>query len=108
RIVERAKVGREALRFANPVEHERPRHDDEGRALRIAWRARFASRIEQREHLNRLAESHVVRETSAELKAAQKVEPAESFALVLAERADECCAWIGGTDAIERAKLVAR
>ena len=44
-------------------------------------------RLEQREHHDRLAEPHVVGEAAAESESPQELEPAERFALVVAERA---------------------
>jgi hypothetical protein len=49
-----------AFGFRPPVAHERRRHDEEGRGS-----LGRATKEEQREHLERLAEPHVVGETNA-------------------------------------------
>jgi hypothetical protein len=92
-VVEHAKVRRESLGFSHPVEHERSRHDDD------RWPRRTLCK--EREHLNRLAKSHVVGETAAEPELAQEVQPAEPFALILAQRADEVRPRVGRRHALE-------
>ena len=54
-----------------------------------SWSVRL--RVEQRQHHDGLAEAHVVGETAAESKPAQKVEPAKRLELVLAQGAGERC-----------------
>ena len=48
-----------------------------------------AARFQYGEHLRRLADAHIVRQTAAEAELAQKLHPAEAFALVIAQLSDE-------------------
>ena len=69
----------EARRFRRPVGEQRRRGDEEARS---AGRLPPLQRQQQREHLDRLAEPHVVGEAGAEPKPGQEVEPTHSGALV--------------------------
>src|SRR5206468_3544439 len=85
-VVEDMHQRREPLGLAEPVEDERARYDDQ-RWARPPGRRTQA--VEERQHLDGLPESHVVGETTAKSELPQKVKPAEAFALVLAQCADE-------------------
>jgi hypothetical protein len=45
--------------------------------------------IQQREHLNRLAQAHIICEAPAEPELAQEVEPTKSISLIVAKRGTE-------------------
>ncbi len=93
-VIEDAQPGREARRLVGPVEDERSRHDRHRRAAAVAG---GAPRLEQRQHHDGLAESHVVGEAPAEPELPQEREPAERVALIVAKLAAE------GRRRIERA-----
>ena len=57
------------------------------------------TRFEQREHLDGLAETHVIRETAAEVERAQEVKPAETFLLICTQLAFERIDRFSGFDA---------
>ena len=78
----------ELPRLLDPVEDETAGHDHKRRAARQAGRLRLLlPPREERQHLDRLAEAHVVGEAAAEAELLQEHQPAEAFPLVLAERA---------------------
>src|SRR5690606_15914221 len=87
-----------------PVEDERLRHDDERRPPH----AFLPASLEQREHLDRLAEAHVVGETAAETELAQELEPAEPLLLIAAQLAAKAARRCGRAHAAEARKLAAR
>ena len=85
-IVEDAQVGSEPGRFLSPVEDERSRDDDQGRAADFA---EGFSALQEGKDLDGLAQSHVVGKDAAEVKALEVVEPAQALALIGAEFAFE-------------------
>ena len=92
-MIEKLQLGREARGFFFPVKHEGSRHHHERRprhGIPIA-RARLAARFEQRQHLNRLPQPHVVGQTAAETEALQKKEPAQSLALITSQFTLKLC-----------------
>ena len=113
RVIEHPQLGREPRRLLPPVEHERPRHHDERRPGPLAalvdrrGLARGAARFEQRQHLHRLAEAHVVGQAAAEAEALQEVQPAEPVALIAAQPPDEARGRVARLDALERCQLLA-
>ena len=73
---------REPRRFCFPVADDGGRSDDQRRRV-----ARGTNEVS--EDGRRLAESHVERETSAEIDRVEETEPSERFGLIRAQRADE-------------------
>jgi hypothetical protein len=72
-MVEHAQFGSEARRLGLPIENDRARDDDERWPVFIVS---CAALIEECQHLDGLAEPHVVRKTAAEAEVAQEREPA--------------------------------
>ncbi len=106
RVVEHAQARREAGRLGEPVEHQRTRHHYQRGRQPLALSLRPAN-FEQREHLDGLAQTHVVREAAAEAEIAQEMEPAEAGALVAAQLAAESRRSNGRRDARELAQALA-
>jgi len=73
---------REPRRFCFPVADDGGRSDDQRRRV-----ARGTNEVS--EDGRRLAETHVERETSAEIDRVEETEPSERFGLIRAQRADE-------------------
>ena len=87
-VVEHPQLGREFLRLLDPVEDEALRHDDERRPVGdLPGAGHDLSADEHGEHLDRLAEAHVVGEAAAQAHAFEKGEPAEPLALIMPQRA---------------------
>jgi hypothetical protein len=90
-MVEHAQGRGEAGRLGQPVEDQRAGHHHQGRR-ELLFRGggpALAAGFQQGEHLDGLAEPHVVRETPAEAEVAQEVEPPQAGALIGAELAVE-------------------
>ncbi len=98
--IEQSQLRREPFRFTLPVEHERPRHDDDRRTVPID-----APLVEHREHLHCLAKSHVVGKAATKLELPQEVEPAQPFALVITQRSAKRRWRIDWSDRSERGEL---
>ncbi len=62
----------------------------------LASRPQFAAGFQQSQHLGGLAHAHIVGQAAAEAKAAEEIHPAQPFALVIAQLADEACGLRGG------------
>ena len=62
---------------------------------------RFAPRREKREHHHGIAKPHVVGQAAAESEMLEEQQPAESFALIPAQRAGECGRRVGGLNAVK-------
>ena len=106
RVVHDPEVGGEALGLGAPVEDHRAGRDHErGPALFAAP----CSVQEVGEDLDRLAETHVIREAAAQPQVAELLQPAKPLALVGAEFADERLGLVhghgGGGFAQEGAKV---
>ena len=84
-VLQDAQLRREPRRLRAPVEHQRFRRDHQRRPASPPSRARF----EHRQHLRGLADAHIVGQAAAEAELAQELHPAEAFALVIAQLADE-------------------
>src|SRR5207253_2375496 len=61
--------------------------------------------VEQREHHDRLAQSHVIGQAAAEIESPKKRKPAECFPLILTERSLKRAGRIFGDDPAETVKL---
>jgi len=72
------QAGREAVRLGPPVAEQRGRHHDQARRPRLLP----LHQQEQRQHLQRLAEPHVVGEAGAQPEAVEEPEPGHAIALV--------------------------
>src|SRR5438874_12645337 len=64
--------------------------------------------LEQGEHLDGLAQPHVVGEAPAEAESAEELHPAKAVALVVAQLADEALRGVERVDAVEAHQLVPR
>ena len=110
-MVEDAELRREASGLLLPVEDERPRHHDQRRRGSAAFPGggpQLAARLQQGEHLDGLAQAHVVGQAAAEAELPEEVEPAEAVALIAAELALEPGRRVRGRDALELAQPLAR
>ena len=67
--------------------------------------AGVAAAVEERQHHHGLAKAHVVGQAPAEVEAAQELEPAESLALILAQRPAKRRRRVGGSDAAKTLQL---
>ena len=83
------QAGREALRLAHPISQHRHRPHNQRRPARAA---RLLVK-QQRQRLNRLAETHVVRETRTETAVAQVRQPTEPAQLIRPQLAREIARW---------------
>ena len=115
-VVEHPQLGREAHRLLPPVEDERLRHHHQrgpgsaASAVVAPGRKGLAllpARFQQGEHLNGLAEPHVVGQTAAEAELPEEMEPSEPLALVPAEPTGKAGRGIAGLDALEPRQLLA-
>jgi hypothetical protein len=100
-MVEHAQLWSEALRLGQPVEDQRLRHHDEGRGL-----ARQAPGLQQGEHLDGLAQAHVIGQAAAEAEVAQEVEPSQAGSLIAAELSPEAPRRLGRRDSLEAAQAL--
>ena len=73
---EHPQAGREAARLGDPVGEERRRRHQQARAPPVSRVA--LQHGQQREHLDRLAEAHVVGQAGAEAELVEEVEPADA------------------------------
>ena len=94
------ELRREAGGFAYPVKHERTRDHQQRHAD-----AFFASRFEHGQHLDRLAQTHVVGQTSAQCEATQEAEPRQPLFLIAAQRAHEALRHRDSVDPLELLEL---
>ena len=76
-------VGREPGELVGPVEHERGGAGHEHRATQLP---RIAQALHQGNHLQRLAEAHLVGQNAAEAERCQARQPAETLYLVGPQR----------------------
>src|SRR5262245_32697270 len=108
-VVEHAQPGGEPRGLLHPVEDQRFRDDCQRRGDGATRRlfTQLASRFEQREHLNGLAQSHVVRQTPAESELPQEVYPAQAVFLVWSQFPVELFGRIGRLDAFKPLQFVA-
>src|SRR4051812_34443690 len=91
-MVEDAELRREASGLLLPVEDERPRHHDQRRRRSAAFLGggpQLAARLQQGEHLDGLAQAHVVGQAAAETELPEEAEPAQAVALIVAELTPE-------------------
>ena len=88
-VVEHPEVGREGLGLLDPIEHQAAGHDRQRRGSPAVPRPLQAARLEQGQHLHRLAQPHVVGQAAAEAEVAQEVQPTESVLLIAAQLAAE-------------------
>ena len=110
-VVQHPELRREAGGFLLPVEDERPGHDDQRGPASGAFSIPFplfASRLQERQHLHRLAETHVVGQTPAKAELLEEAKPAEPVALVRAQLTDEPVGGVTRLDALEPPQLLAR
>ena len=110
-MVEDAELRREASGLLLPVEDERPRHHDQRRRGSAAFPGggpQLAARLQQGEHLDGLAQAHVVGQAAAETELPEEVEPAEAVALIAAELTLEPGRRVRGRNALELAQPLAR
>ena len=70
--------------------------------------AQFAALLQQREHLHGLAQSHVVRQASAESELPQEVYPSQAVFLIRPQFPFELFGRIGGFDAVKPLQFVPR
>src|SRR5688500_14154783 len=87
-----------------PLKSQRARSDRERGTRSGCWRITAplrAARVQQREHLDGFAQPHVVCQTTAQPEALKKLQPAQPFALVIAQDAAKVRCSIGGMDAGE-------
>lgn len=85
-VLEDFHVRRELLGFLLPVEQQRLGDDDQRRPLFLGP---FSPGFQESQHLDRFAETHVVREAAAEPEVFKELQPADAFALVRPEFALE-------------------
>ena len=95
-----AQLGHEARGLLLPVPDQRFRHHDERRPRLLA-----AARRQHGQHLDGLAEAHVVGQAAAEAEAAQEGHPAETLFLVRAQLAPESRGLVFCGDAVEAGQL---
>src|SRR5439155_26995560 len=103
-IVAAAEPRRETSALLLPVEAERPRHHAQRRRGSAAFPGggpQLAAPLHQGEHLDGLAQAHVVGQATAETELPEEVEPAEAVALIAAELALEPGGRIRRPDALE-------
>src|SRR5690606_37124448 len=85
---------RERLDLVRPVENQRLRDNDQRREFLIATGDAV---LQDCQHLDGLAQAHVVSQATAEAELLQKLQPAESVPLIGAERSLETSR-LGGRD----------
>ena len=81
----------EALDLRRPVGEQRRRRHQQARSPSVLGRLTLQHH-EQREHLNGLAQTHIVGETAAKTEAGQEVEPAHARLLIGPQRGLQCVA----------------
>ncbi len=90
RVVGDPQVRREPAGLVHPVEDEAAGHDHERRAVGNAGGTDLGlTSGQESQHLDRLAETHVIGETAAQSERLEKHQPTEPFSLIVSERALE-------------------
>ena len=103
---EHAQFRSEAFNFQAPVVHQRGRHHQEVRALFLF----LSAHVEEAEHLDCLAQAHVVSQAAAEFEAAQGRKPLNAQLLVGAKLGVEArvgfntCLQLGRAERIQSAR----
>ena len=84
--IEGAQVGRESLRFAQPILDQARRAHDQGSPI---LRSR-TKKCAKRQRLQRLAESHVVGQQSREILLGETREPFDALSLIRSKLRPQC------------------
>ena len=103
-VVEHLEPGRELGGLLDPVENQRAGHDGQARPLGLAAEP---PPLKQGQHLDRLAQPHVVGQDAAEAESLEVVEPAQPFALVGPQLAVEARRLVERHDPLELAEVLA-
>ena len=103
-VVKHLEPGRELGSLLDPVEDQRARHNRQGRSLGLAA---VPPALEQGQDLDRLAQTHVVGEDSAEAEPLEVIEPAQPLALVRPQLAVEAGRRVERDDPLELAEVLA-
>ena len=98
----RGERRREAFDLCSPVRQQRRWRNQEAGAPRLLGRRTRSHHQQERQHLHRLAEAHVIRETGAQPEAGEQMQPSHAGLLIGAQRRLQCGAGIqlrelGGT-----------
>ena len=115
------ELGAELLGLIEPVKDDRAGHDDErglggrhglgvlgARAGRVAVdRVAVGPAVHHGQHLDGLAQAHVVGQDAAHAEGAQELQPAQAFALVGPQGAAKAFGGVGGVDAVEGLEFLA-
>ena len=83
---DRREARREALDLPGPVGQERRRGNEEAGASRLVTRRTRTEHEQQRQHLHRLAEAHVVGEARTQAKAGKQMQPSDACLLIGSQR----------------------
>jgi len=100
-VIAHPKIGNEARGLLDPVVDEAPRHDHQ---RRLGSPFSSPKPFEKGEDLDRLPESHVVREAASETVLRQKPEPRQSLLLIGAELSAKPRRGLGGRNPLKRPK----